>query len=102
MFVAASNSDKNPDTFIEVILKIWREFCPTEKAAFSVREHAGYTMKCSIYNSLAYDTRDRPLIATKGVLLKVAQEYAGLLGDAAFVKHQFDVQVSPSSFVFLS
>ncbi|VBB31039.1 unnamed protein product, partial [Acanthocheilonema viteae] len=71
---------------------IWRKFCPTEKAAFSVREHAGYTMKCSVQNSFAYDTRDRPLLATKGVLLKVAQEYAGLLGDAAFVKHQFDAQ----------
>lgn len=51
-------------------------------------------MKCSVQNSLAYDTRDRPLLATKGVLLKFAQEYAGLLGDAAFVKHQIDVQVS--------
>lgn len=56
-------------------------------------------MKCSVQNSLAYDTRDRPLLATKGVLLKVAQEYAGLLGDAAFVKHQFDAQVS--SFIHL-
>ncbi|VDN82408.1 unnamed protein product [Brugia pahangi] len=73
---------------------IWRKFCPTEKTAFAVREYAGHTMKCSVQNSLAYDTRDRPILATKGVLLKIAQEYAGLLGDAAFIKHQIDVQAS--------
>ncbi|VIO90940.1 CGI-51 protein, putative [Brugia malayi] len=73
---------------------IWRKFCPTEKTAFAVREYAGHTMKCSVQNSLAYDTRDRPILATKGVLLKIAQEYAGLLGDAAFVKHQIDIQAS--------
>lgn len=77
-----------------MVLKIWRKFCPTEKAAFSVREHAGHTVKCSVHNSLTYDTRDRPLLATKGVLLKIAQEYASLLGNASFIKHQFDVQVS--------
>ncbi|KAM3724617.1 SAM50-like protein [Dirofilaria immitis] len=83
---------------------IWRKFCPTEKAAFSVREHAGHTMKCSLRNSLAYDTRDRPLLATKGVLLKFAQEYAGLLGDAAFIKHQVDIQAATPLFMgtFLS
>uniref|UniRef100_A0A915Q1C8 Bacterial surface antigen (D15) domain-containing protein n=1 Tax=Setaria digitata TaxID=48799 RepID=A0A915Q1C8_9BILA len=83
---------------------IWRKFCPTKDAAFSVREHAGHTMKCSVENSLAYDTRDRPLLATKGVLVKFAQEYAGLLGDAAFIKHQFDLQASTPLFMgmFLS
>ncbi|VDK88744.1 unnamed protein product [Onchocerca ochengi] len=83
---------------------IWRQFRPMEKAAFSIREHAGHTMKCSVQNSLAYDTRDRPLLATKGVLLKFAQEYAGFLGDAAFIKHQIDVQASTPLFMgmFLS
>lgn len=51
-------------------------------------------------NSVAYDTRDRPLLATKGALLKFTQEYAGLLGDAAFVKHQVDVQVSLLFIIF--
>ncbi|VDN04780.1 unnamed protein product [Thelazia callipaeda] len=73
---------------------IWRKFCPTEKTAFAVREYAGYTMKCSAENSLAYDTRDRPILSTKGVLLKFTQEYAGFLGDATFLKYQITAQAA--------
>lgn len=80
---------------------MWRQFCPTKEAAFPVREHAGHTMKFSVENSVAYDTRDRPILATKGVLLKFAQEYAGLIGDAAFVKHQIDIQVNSLCDTFL-
>lgn len=72
----------------------WRKLTPLPDAVFSVREHAGHTLKCSLENSVAYDTRNNNLLPKKGVLLRLSQEYAGLLGDAAFMKHQFDVQAS--------
>lgn len=74
-------------------IEVWRKLEALPEAAFAVREHAGHTLKCSLENSVAYDTRNRTLIPSKGVLLRLAQEYAGLLGDAAFVKHQLDMQV---------
>ncbi|VDN35968.1 unnamed protein product [Gongylonema pulchrum] len=78
---------------------IWRKFTPSKDAAFAVREHAGHTMKCSMENSLTYDTRDRPILATQGTLLKFTQEYAGFFGDAAFLKHQIDAQASVPLFL---
>ncbi|MFH4980347.1 hypothetical protein AB6A40_007056 [Gnathostoma spinigerum] len=73
---------------------IWRKMSPTDATSFSVREYAGHSMKCSLENTLAYDTRDRALLATRGLLLRLSQEYAGSLGDASFVKHQFDAQAA--------
>uniref|UniRef100_F1L426 SAM50-like protein gop-3 n=1 Tax=Ascaris suum TaxID=6253 RepID=F1L426_ASCSU len=83
---------------------VWRKLEALPEAAFAVREHAGHTLKCSLENSVAYDTRNRTLIPSKGILLRLAQEYAGLLGDAAFVKHQLDMQAAAPLFLgtFLS
>ncbi|VDM37246.1 unnamed protein product [Toxocara canis] len=83
---------------------VWRKLVALPEAAFAVREHAGHTLKCSMENSVAYDTRDRSLVPSRGVLLRLAQEYAGFLGDAAFVKHQFDLQAAAPLFLgtFLS
>lgn len=66
---------------------------PQHDAPFPVREHAGHTTKFSLENSVYVDTRDRKMLASRGAFVKLSQEYAGLLGDAAFLKHQFDLQV---------
>ncbi|CAI5446634.1 unnamed protein product [Caenorhabditis angaria] len=81
---------------------IWRTLRATNDAAFSVREQAGHTLKFSLENSIAADTRDRPILATKGILARVAQEYAGIFGDASFVKHTLDLQAAaPLPFKFI-
>ncbi|CAJ0568519.1 unnamed protein product, partial [Mesorhabditis spiculigera] len=71
---------------------IWRTLEATDEAAFAVREFAGHTIKFSVENAIAYDTRDRPLLATKGLLARINQEYAGPLGDSHFWKNQLDFQ----------
>ncbi|KAK0418194.1 hypothetical protein QR680_013425 [Steinernema hermaphroditum] len=83
---------------------IWRILHAQNEAPFAVREHAGHTMKCSVENTLGIDTRDKPILASKGYLLRGALEYAGLMGDAAFIRHQVDVQAAAPLFLgaFLS
>ena len=67
---------------------------PLKDAVFSVREFAGHSLKFSIENSLAYDTRDYRLLPSAGVYCRLTQELAGLLGDASFAKQTVDLQVS--------
>ncbi|VDK48410.1 unnamed protein product [Cylicostephanus goldi] len=73
---------------------MWRTLRATEDSAFSVREHAGHTMKFSVENALAFDTRDRPILASKGILARVTQEYAGPFGDSSYIRHQLDLQTA--------
>ncbi|CAD6185749.1 unnamed protein product [Caenorhabditis auriculariae] len=81
---------------------IWRTLRATDDSAFAVREHAGHTLKFSVENSVAADTRDRPILASKGILARVSQEYAGIFGDASFLKHQIDLQAAaPLPFNFI-
>ncbi|CAL2037597.1 unnamed protein product [Caenorhabditis brenneri] len=73
---------------------IWRTLRAGRDAAFSVREHAGHTLKFSLENAIAVDTRDRPILASRGILARYAQEYAGVFGDASFVKNTVDLQAA--------
>ncbi|GMT19134.1 hypothetical protein PFISCL1PPCAC_10431, partial [Pristionchus fissidentatus] len=79
---------------------IWRTLLATKESAFAVREHAGHTLKVSAEHEYSFDTRDRPILATKGVLAKFGQELAGAfgIGDAAFVRHQLDIQAAAPLF----
>lgn len=80
-------------TCLNYNFKVWRYFEPKIDAPFTIREHAGHTSKVSFENTIAFDTRDRPLIPTRGVLSRIITEYAGLVGDSAFLKNQVDFQV---------
>uniref|UniRef100_A0A183GG69 Bac_surface_Ag domain-containing protein n=1 Tax=Heligmosomoides polygyrus TaxID=6339 RepID=A0A183GG69_HELPZ len=74
----------------------------TDDAAFPVREHAGHTTKFSIENAIGFDTRDRPILATKGILARITQEYAGPFGDSSFIRTQLDMQAAaPLPFGFV-
>uniref|UniRef100_A0A8R1HGB6 Omp85 domain-containing protein n=2 Tax=Caenorhabditis japonica TaxID=281687 RepID=A0A8R1HGB6_CAEJA len=73
---------------------IWRTLRASRDAAFSVREQAGHTLKFSLENAVAVDTRDRPILASRGILARFAQEYAGVFGDASFVKNTLDLQAA--------
>jgi outer membrane protein insertion porin family len=78
---------------------MWRFLSPQTNAPFPVREHAGHTTKLSLENTLGFDTRNRRILASRGFLFKVGQEYAGLVGDSAFVKHQLDIQAAAPLFL---
>uniref|UniRef100_A0A1I7TWP2 Bac_surface_Ag domain-containing protein n=1 Tax=Caenorhabditis tropicalis TaxID=1561998 RepID=A0A1I7TWP2_9PELO len=73
---------------------IWRTLRASRDAAFSVREQAGHTLKFSVENSVAVDTRDRPILASRGILARWATEYAGVFGDASFLKNTLDLQAA--------
>lgn len=70
-----------------------RYFDPHSNAPFLVREHAGHTTKFSIEHTAELNTRNHPLLPSKGALLRWTLEYAGLLGDSAFLRNQVDIQV---------
>lgn len=59
----------------DTVLQIWRTLRATRDAAFSVREQAGHTLKFSLENAVAVDTRDRPILASRGILGKSNNDY---------------------------
>ena len=73
--------------------QLWRTFYPVD-SPFSVREHAGHSTKFSIENSFSVDTRDRPILAKRGYFASLTEEWAGLIGDASFMRHQIDLQAA--------
>ncbi|KJH50834.1 outer membrane protein, OMP85 family [Dictyocaulus viviparus] len=73
---------------------LWRTLRATNDASFSVREHAGHIMKFSVENAIGFDTRDRPILASRGILARLTQEYAAPFGDSSFIKHQLDLQAA--------
>ncbi|KAF7636383.1 Inosine triphosphate pyrophosphatase [Meloidogyne graminicola] len=75
---------------------IWRLFLPNKDTPFLIREHSGHTTKFSIEHLISSDTRDKPIIPTKGNLFKLNSELAGLIGDTSFIKSIFDYQTSIS------
>lgn len=62
--------------------------------SFAVREQSGHSFKSAIRHIMTVDHRDHPIFPSTGVLLKLVQEYAGLGGDVAFVKHDSELQVN--------
>uniref|UniRef100_A0AAF5HYL8 Inosine triphosphate pyrophosphatase n=1 Tax=Strongyloides stercoralis TaxID=6248 RepID=A0AAF5HYL8_STRER len=76
----------------------WRKLLPNDDTPFPIRDQSGHTMKFSTEGSISMDNRDRPLLASKGSLLRYSLEYANFIGDVAFAKQQFDIQVSAPSY----
>ncbi|GAA5984773.1 hypothetical protein JCM10908_003498 [Rhodotorula pacifica] len=63
-------------------------------ASMSIREAAGPSVKSALSHTFTRDTRDDPFASTKGSFLKLKQEYAGLGGDAHFVKAEQEGSIS--------
>uniref|UniRef100_A0A0N4Z6J7 Bac_surface_Ag domain-containing protein n=1 Tax=Parastrongyloides trichosuri TaxID=131310 RepID=A0A0N4Z6J7_PARTI len=72
----------------------WRKLISNDDTPFPIRDQSGHTLKVSVEESYTIDKRDRPLLASKGILLKYSHEFAGLLGDPSFLKNQLDIQAS--------
>ncbi|GAA6024575.1 hypothetical protein JCM10207_008658 [Rhodosporidiobolus poonsookiae] len=63
-------------------------------ASMSIRNSAGPSVKSSVSHTFTHDTRDDAFIATRGAFVKLKQEYAGLGGDASFVKAEAEGSLS--------
>lgn len=77
----------------------WRQITGlAEKASPTVRADAGDSFKSSISHTFTHDTRDIPMLPSRGVLFKTVSELAGgfgqYKGDVAFAKLQFESQAA--------
>lgn len=76
----------------------WRQITGlAEKASPTVRHDAGDSFKSSVSHSWTYDSRDIPMLPSRGLLFKTVSEIAGfgpLQGDVAFGKFQAESQVA--------
>lgn len=71
----------------------WRKIGALSDATpFYVRQQAGNSLKSSIHNIFQYSTLDSTILPTKGFLVRVAQEFAGLGGDVNFLRHDVTFQ----------
>ncbi|KAL7009651.1 hypothetical protein EMMF5_000559 [Cystobasidiomycetes sp. EMM_F5] len=72
-----------------------RNLCDVGKnASMTIRNAAGLSVKSALSHTLLRDTRDDPFIATRGMYTRLVQEYAGLGGDATFIKSENEAQIS--------
>lgn len=76
----------------------WRQITGlSEKASAGVRADAGDSFKSSISHTWTADTRDVPMMPSRGALLKLSSELAGygpLQGDVAFGKCEAESQIA--------
>lgn len=76
----------------------WRQITKlAEKASPSVRTDAGDSFKSSLTHTWTNDTRDIPMLPSRGYLFKTVSELAGLgplKGDVAFGKFEMDSQAA--------
>ena len=77
---------------------LWRQVTSlAEKASPSVRADAGDSLKSSLSHVWTHDSRDVPMLPSRGYLLKTATEIAGwgpLKGDVAFGKFELESQAA--------
>ena len=76
----------------------WRQVTAlAEKASPTVRTDAGDSFKSSLTHTWSNDTRDIPMLPSRGYLFKTVSELAGvgpLKGDVAFGKFEMDSQAA--------
>lgn len=76
----------------------WRQITGlAEKASPTVRTDAGDSFKSSLTHTWTNDTRDIPMLPSRGYLFKTISEVAGLgplKGDVAFGKFEMDSQIA--------
>ena len=60
----------------------------------SIRQASGSSVKSSIFHNWTRDTRDDPIMASKGGYVKLSHELAGIGGDASFYKAQSETVIS--------
>ncbi|GAA6049158.1 hypothetical protein JCM3770_003283 [Rhodotorula araucariae] len=78
----------------EAVLRQIGDVAPT--ASMSIRNAAGPSVKSALSHTFVRDTRDDPFVSTSGAFIKLKQEYAGLGGDAHYVKAEQEGSISRS------
>merc|ERR1712002_719075 len=72
---------------------LWRELkALSNNIAFTARNDMGHSLKSSLKHTYTFDTRDTPILPSKGVLAKFVNEISGLGGDVKFVKSEAEFQ----------
>lgn len=77
---------------------LWRQITGlAENASPTVRNDAGDSFKSSLTHTWTHDSRDVPMLPSRGLLLRAQSELAGagfLGGDVAFAKFELDSQAA--------
>ncbi|GAA5995262.1 SAM complex subunit SAM50 [Rhodotorula paludigena] len=76
----------------EAVLREIGNIAPT--ASMSIRNSAGPSVKSAVSHTFTRDSRDDPFVSTRGAYLRLKQEYAGLGGDAHFIRAEQEGSVA--------
>lgn len=72
---------------------VWRDLRTLDRStSFTVREQAGHSLKSSIKHQFTRDERDSSILPSRGSLIKMEQEFAGLGGNVEFFRHDMELQ----------
>lgn len=79
-----------------------RNVTATKQAAFQVREQCGPTLKSAIRHIFSVDKRDATLFPSRGSLIELTSEVAGLGGNVGFIKNELNLQTNWTIFDYLT
>jgi outer membrane protein assembly factor BamA len=74
------------------LVEFRRMFDVQSGASHVIRDQSGKSMKLSIIHTWNLSTRDSPVFPTRGHLIKISNELAGIDGDARFFKSELTLQ----------
>ncbi|KAK7479741.1 hypothetical protein BaRGS_00029017 [Batillaria attramentaria] len=78
---------------------VWRDLRALSRTtSFAVREQAGHSLKSSLKHVFVRDRRDDTILPSRGSLIRLTQEYAGIGGNVEFSKQELEVQFNKSLF----
>lgn len=78
----------------EAVLRTIGDLTPT--ASISIREAAGQSVKSAVSHTFQRDSRDDPFVPSSGSFIRLRQEFAGLGGDASFLKLEGEGSIARS------
>lgn len=81
-------------------MELRRLFDVQSGASHVIRDQAGKSIKSSIIHTWNLSTRDSPVFPTRGQLVKISNELAGIGGDARFFKSEMTLQNNWSKSIF--
>lgn len=74
------------------VQNVWRQISPTDRETpIKVREEAGHSLKSSVKSVITFDNRDDKVFSSRGALVRLIQEYAGLFGNVGFFKQELEL-----------
>ena len=71
-----------------------RKVTASKQAAFQVREQCGPTLKSAVRHIFSIDKRNGTIFPSKGSLIELTSEIAGLGGNIGFIKNELNMQTN--------